>query len=72
MAATPLNNTTIAAALQALANTINSPPPTAPAIPATEGPLLDPFTDDQPFDLSTHARAAAFATAKKYFVKPTL
>ena len=51
----------LAAALQALAQAIQNIPQVQQAVP--HQPLLDPYTDHAPFDLSSHAGSQAFATA---------
>ena len=51
----------LAAALQALAQAIQNIPQVQPA--AAHAPLLDPFTTDAPFDLSSCAGSQAFTTA---------
>ena len=65
------DNAALVAAFQALATTvagINPPalPVAAPPPPAAAAPLLDPFTDDQPFDISTHTESSAFTTASSH------
>ena len=51
----------LAAALQALAQAIQNIPQAQQ--PAPHQPLLDPYTDHAPFDLSSRAGSQAFATA---------
>ena len=51
----------LAAALQALAQAIQNIPQVQPA--AAHEPLLDPFTTNAPFDLSSRAGSQAFTTA---------
>ena len=51
----------LAAALQALAQAIQNIPQVPQAAP--HQPLLDPYTDHAPFDLSSRAGSQAFTTA---------